>query len=59
MRRGEALEDHLLICRSCRNRLEATDGYVAAMRSAAAEIREQEREPDGVEKSVGGLHHDA
>jgi len=30
------LEDHLLICPGCRDRLEATDEYVAAMKSAAA-----------------------
>jgi hypothetical protein len=36
------LEEHLLICQSRRDRLKATDEYVAAMRSAAAKIREQE-----------------
>jgi hypothetical protein len=30
-----ALEEHLLICEECRNNLEHTDEYVAAMRSAA------------------------
>ncbi len=28
------LEDHLLICPGCRDRLEATDEYVAAMKSS-------------------------
>ena len=36
---SELLEEHLLICSACRDRLTATDGYVAAMRSAAAKIR--------------------
>jgi hypothetical protein len=31
-----ALVWHLLVCQSCRDRLEATEGYLAAMRSAAA-----------------------
>ena len=29
------LEEHLLICSACRDRLESTDEYLAAMRSAA------------------------
>ena len=33
------LEEHLLICQSCRDRLQTTDEYVAAM-TAAAKIRE-------------------
>ena len=36
---SDRLEEHLLICSACRDRLTATDGYVAAMRSAAAKIR--------------------
>ena len=35
----ESLEEHLLICGGCRERLESTDEYVAAMRSAAAKVR--------------------
>jgi hypothetical protein len=35
-----ALVWHLLVCQSCRDRLEATEGYLAAMRSAAAKIRQ-------------------
>ena len=34
-----ALEEHLLICQSCRDRLQTTDEYVAAMRSAAVTVR--------------------
>jgi hypothetical protein len=33
------LEEHLLICPECRDRLKATDAYVAAMKSAAAKVR--------------------
>jgi hypothetical protein len=31
-------EEHLLICSACRDRLESTDEYVAAMHSAAVTI---------------------
>jgi hypothetical protein len=34
------LEEHLLICPDCRERLTATDEYVAAMRSAAEKIND-------------------
>jgi anti-sigma factor RsiW len=37
---SEQLEEHLLVCQSCRDRLEATDRYVAAMKAAAGKIRE-------------------
>lgn len=36
----ENLELHLLTCSECRDRLQAADEYVAAMRSAAAKITE-------------------
>jgi predicted anti-sigma-YlaC factor YlaD len=36
---SERLEEHLLICSACRDRLEAMDEYVAAMRLAAVTIR--------------------
>jgi len=36
----ESLEEHLLICGGCRDRLTAADEYVAAMHSAAVTIRE-------------------
>ena len=38
----ESLEEHFLICSECRDRLQATDQYVAALRSAAGKIRESE-----------------
>ena len=34
----EFLEEHLLICSECRDRLLTTDEYVAAMKAAAARI---------------------
>ena len=36
----ESLEEHCLICAECRDRLEATEAYLAAMKLAAAKIRE-------------------
>jgi len=35
----EQLEGHLLICLECRQRLEGAEGFVRAMRAAAATIR--------------------
>jgi anti-sigma factor RsiW len=37
----ETLEEHLLNCSACRDRLTEADEYVAAMRSAAAKIRKE------------------
>jgi hypothetical protein len=37
----ERLEDHLLICSECGDRLDQTKRYVAAIRAAAARIRER------------------
>jgi anti-sigma factor RsiW len=36
------LEEHLLICPECRERLTAMDEYLAAMRSAAKQIKDSE-----------------
>jgi predicted anti-sigma-YlaC factor YlaD len=36
---SERLEEHLLICSACRDRLESTEQYVEAMK-AAAKIRQ-------------------
>ena len=36
---SDRLEEHLLVCQSCRDRLTATDEYVAAMK-AAVKLRE-------------------
>jgi predicted anti-sigma-YlaC factor YlaD len=37
---SDRLEEHLLICSECRDRLESTDQYVMAMKAAAGKIRE-------------------
>jgi hypothetical protein len=40
------IEEHLLVCARCRNRLHDTDEYVAAMTAAAAESeRGRKRQP--------------
>ena len=36
----DRIEEHLLVCAECRNRLTATDAFVVAMRGAAAKIKE-------------------
>ena len=41
---AERLEEHLLACSKCLERLESIDGYVCAMRMAAARIAREERE---------------
>src|SRR5580700_3477857 len=33
-------EEHLLICESCQDRVEASDRFVSAMQSASAQIRQ-------------------
>ena len=38
-------EEHLLICDSCQRQVAASDAYVAAMRSAAAELRRVPAKP--------------
>jgi len=38
-----SLEEHILICPSCRARLQAELDFVTAMRGAAAEVREAEK----------------
>jgi hypothetical protein len=41
-RETEALEEHLLVCHSCRARIWNTDVYLASMRGAAAVLRGRE-----------------
>jgi anti-sigma factor RsiW len=41
-RDSERLEEHLLICHQCQDRLRETDAYVAAMKAAAGKIRQEE-----------------
>ena len=42
-RNAAEIEEHLLICETCRRAVAASDGYVAAMRAAAVKIRKAER----------------
>jgi hypothetical protein len=37
------LEEHLLICHPCQDRLRETDEYVAAMKAAAGKIRQEKQ----------------
>jgi anti-sigma factor RsiW len=49
------VEEHLLICESCRQAVTASDAYVKAMRRAAASVRQTERRPKGrVSRKAGG-----
>jgi len=41
------LEEHLLICESCRQRVGEESAFSDAMRGAAARWRQKSREPDG------------
>jgi anti-sigma factor RsiW len=40
-----SVEEHLLICQVCQEALQASDAYIAAMRTAAADLRQAERKP--------------
>lgn len=40
--REEAVEEHLLVCNVCQDRLAETDAYVQAVRTAAARLAERE-----------------
>lgn len=47
---GEAsaeLEEHLLTCAECRDRLSETDAYISAMRQGSARLRSEENVPRG------------
>ena len=39
----ERIEEHLLVCEPCRDRLEETREFTAAMQSASAEVRRRDR----------------
>jgi hypothetical protein len=41
----QRVEEHLLVCAECRERLNSTDEYVDAMRAATKEAREEESRP--------------
>ena len=47
-RKTAEIEEHLLICESCRQSVAASDRYVAAMRTAARNLREAERKSGGL-----------
>jgi hypothetical protein len=51
------VEEHLLICESCRQSVQSSDAYVAAMRWAAGWLRQAEQEPRslGRRKAGGGI----
>ncbi len=40
------LEEHLLICATCRQRLEENDSYTSAMRQAAAQLQDSPARPE-------------
>src|SRR5260370_25563405 len=40
---ADSLEEHLLLCEPCRQRLDKADSYTDAMRGAAAELRDRQR----------------
>jgi anti-sigma-K factor RskA len=44
-RKVAEIEEHLLICEPCRQAVAASDAYVAAMRKAAAQLRQDEQKP--------------
>jgi anti-sigma factor RsiW len=43
----ETLEEHLLVCQECQDRLQTMDRYVSAMRSAAAKLRREQKAAKG------------
>jgi hypothetical protein len=43
----EPLEEHLLVCEECRQRLDKTEDYVAAMQQALTEIQQESTQPSG------------
>lgn len=54
-------DEHLLICELCRQSVEASDAYVAAMRGAARQIRQTGkpatpgRKPESRTRAAGGV----
>src|ERR1022692_4246068 len=55
----ESVEEHLLICAECRDRLTATDAYVVAMCSAAGKITESGKALRGVWADAVAVVHRA
>jgi hypothetical protein len=46
---AEVIEEHLLTCEGCQNRLRETDVYLRAMRTSAAQLRRDESTANGRE----------
>ena len=44
-RKTAEIEEHLLVCARCRQVVADSDAYVAAMRNAAAKVRQADRKP--------------
>lgn len=44
-RKVAEVEEHLLVCNSCREMVTSSDSYVAAMRAAAEKLRAKEKNP--------------
>ena len=44
-RKVSEIEKHLLTCEPCRQAVTASDAFVAAMRKAAAKLRQAEQQP--------------
>ena len=42
-RKAAGIEEHLLLCESCRQILTSSDAYVAAMQKASAKVRQAEQ----------------
>jgi hypothetical protein len=49
-----AIEEHLLFCVTCQDRLQKTERYIQAMRSAAKRIREEESAAPAVTPGIWG-----
>lgn len=50
-----ALEEHLLVCAACQDRLETTDQYVRGMKAAMKELKSQPVQPTILERMVQWL----
>jgi len=50
-----SIEEHLLYCAQCTDRLEQFDHYTRAMHRAATRIREEGRQPEGLKGGVDRL----
>ena len=53
-RKVAEIEEHLLVCESCRTAVTAADAYVATMRTAAAKVRKAEQNSKKKNRSAVG-----